>query len=102
MLAKKGPPMASEIKLQALKEGVESVEVNEVKVAVGDTVAKDQTLLEVQADKATLPVAAPVAGKIVKLLVKPGDTIKVGQPYVVIEAGAGGNTPTTQQEATPA
>ena len=62
--------MASEIKLQALKEGVDAVEVNEVKVAVGDTVAKDQDLLEVQADKATLPVAAPMAGKIVKLLVK--------------------------------
>ena len=56
--------MASEIKLEPLKEGVDSVEVNAVKVAVGDEVAKDQTLLEVQADKAALDVASPVAGTV--------------------------------------
>ena len=52
--------MANEIKLPALKEGVDSVEVNAVKVAPGDVVAKDQTLLEVQADKAALDVPSPV------------------------------------------
>lgn len=77
--------MASEIKLQALKEGVESVEVNAVKVAAGDVIAKDQALLEVQADKAALDVASPVAGRVTKLLVKAGDQVKVGQPYVLIE-----------------
>jgi pyruvate dehydrogenase E2 component (dihydrolipoamide acetyltransferase) len=77
--------MASEIKLQALKENVESVEVNAVKVAPGDVVAKDQALLEVQADKAALDVPSPVAGRVAKVLVKAGDQIKVGQPYVVIE-----------------
>jgi pyruvate dehydrogenase E2 component (dihydrolipoamide acetyltransferase) len=77
--------MASEIKVPALKENVESVEVNAVKVAAGDVVAKDQALLEVQADKAALDVASPVAGRVVKILVKAGDEVKVGQPYVVIE-----------------
>jgi pyruvate dehydrogenase E2 component (dihydrolipoyllysine-residue acetyltransferase) len=48
-------------------------------------VAKDQTLLEVQADKAALDVGSPVAGKVTKILVKAGDQIKVGQAYVVIE-----------------
>lgn len=96
--------MASEIKLPALKEGVESVEVNEVKVNVGDVVTKDQTLLEVQADKATLPVAAPSAGKIAKLLVGAGDTIKVGQVYVVIEesSGAGNGESSSPPASTPA
>ncbi len=94
--------MASEIKLQALKEGVDAVEVNEIKVSVGDSVARDQPLLEVQADKATLPVTAPMAGKIVKLLVKQGDTIKIGQPYIVIDGAAapGGGTPTPAPAAT--
>ena len=59
--------MASEIKLQALKEGVESVEVNAVRVAPGDVIARDQPLLEVQADKAALDVASPVAGRVAKV-----------------------------------
>ena len=81
--------MASELKLQALKEGVDSVEVNAVKVAPGDVVAKDQPLLEVQADKAALDVTSPTAGKVVKVLVKAGDQIKIGQPYCVIESTNG-------------
>ena len=46
--------MASEIKLQALKENVETVEVDQVMVHEGDVVNKDQPLLVVQADKASL------------------------------------------------
>ena len=78
-------PMASEIKLQALKENVDTVEVNAVKVSAGDVVAKDQPMLEVQADKAALEVPSPMAGRIAKILVKVGDQIKVGQVYCVIE-----------------
>src|SRR5262249_31369651 len=40
---------------------------------------------EVQADKAALDVPSPVAGRIAKVLVKPGDEIKIGQPYCLIE-----------------
>jgi pyruvate dehydrogenase E2 component (dihydrolipoamide acetyltransferase) len=79
-------PMANEIKLQALKENVETVEVNAVKVAPGDVVAKDQPLLEVQADKAALDVTSPVAGRVTEVRVKAGDQIKIGQVYCVIEA----------------
>jgi pyruvate dehydrogenase E2 component (dihydrolipoamide acetyltransferase) len=89
--------MASEIKLQALKENVESVEVNAVKVAPGEEVAKDQPLLEVQADKAALDVPSPMAGKVTEVRVKPGDQIKVGEVYCLIEATngepAGGKSP---------
>src|SRR6516165_3871595 len=81
--------MASEITLEPIKEGVDSVEVNAIKVGVGDVVSKNQTLLEVQADKAALEVGSPVAGKVTKILVKSGDQIKVGQPYLVIEVTNG-------------
>ena len=83
--------MASELKLQPLKENVETVEVDTVNVAPGDVVAKDQPLLVVQADKATLEVPSPVSGRVTKVLVKSGDQVKIGQPYVVIEEtdGAG-------------
>jgi len=94
--------MASEIKLQALKENVDTVEVNAVKVGVGDVVAKDQPLLEVQADKAALEVPSPVAGKVAKVLVKTGDQIKIGQPYILIETSNGQPGPGAAPAARPA
>jgi pyruvate dehydrogenase E2 component (dihydrolipoamide acetyltransferase) len=94
--------MASELKLQALKEGVESVEVNAVKVAPGDTIARDQSLLEVQADKAALDVASPVAGRVTKILVKAGDQVKVGQPYALVEETDGAAQAPPAKEAKPA
>ncbi len=78
--------MASEIKLQALKENVDTVEVNAVKVSAGEVVSKDQPLLEVQADKAALEVPSPLAGRVTKILVKAGDQINIGQVYCVIES----------------
>ena len=78
--------MASEIKLQALKENVDTVEVNAVKVAPGEVVSKDQALLEVQADKAALEVPSPMAGRVTQIHVKVGDQIKIGQVYCVIES----------------
>src|SRR5437879_3997412 len=94
--------MASEIKLPELAEGFKKGQVVEVKVAAGDTVKKDQTLLVVDAEKATLDAVAPVDGKISKLLVKPGDEIKVNQTYCVIEAaGANGeSSPAAKPAAT--
>src|SRR6185437_1389045 len=92
--------MASEIKLQALKENVDTVEVNAVKVSAGDLVAKDQPILEVQADKAALDVPSPMAGRIAKILVKPGDQIAIGQVYCVIDSnGEAAVSPTGKAEA---
>jgi len=57
--------MASEIKLPELGENLESGEVLDIKVAPGDTVREGQTLLEVEAEKSTVEVPAPYAGRIV-------------------------------------
>ena len=82
--------MSIEFKLQALKENVEIVEVNAIKVTVGDIVTKDQPLVEVQADKAALEVPSPAAGKITQILIKQGDQVKIGQLIFVIDpAGSG-------------
>ena len=84
--------MSIEFKLQALKENVEIVEVNAIKVNLGDIVTKDQPLIEVQADKAALEVPSPAAGKITQILIKQGDQVKIGQLIFVIDpigAGAG-------------
>lgn len=94
--------MAIEVKLQALKENVEVVEVNAVKVSVGDTITAGQALMEVQADKAALEVPAPSAGVISKILVKTGDAVKIGQSIFVIEANGTPATPATKAASAPA
>jgi pyruvate dehydrogenase E2 component (dihydrolipoamide acetyltransferase) len=85
--------MATEIKLPALKENVDTVEVNAVRCAPGDTVAKDQILLEVQADKTALDVPSPSAGRVTEVRVKIGEQIKVGQVICLIEGGGNGEAP---------
>src|SRR5215216_5255472 len=78
--------MASQIKLPNLGENIESGDVLTIFVSEGDAVEANQDLLEVETDKATMPVPAPQAGKITKVLVKEGDTIEVGAPIMEIEA----------------
>lgn len=86
--------MSSEIKLPSLGDGVESGEVLELFVKVGDVISKDQSLLEIETDKATATVPAEVSGKIIEVLVGEGDTVQVGQALFKIEA-VGGAAPTT-------
>lgn len=98
--------MSIEFKLQALKENVEIVEVNAIKVNLGDIVTKDQPLIEVQADKAALEVPSPAAGKITQILIKQGDQVKIGQLIFVIDpvgagAAAASATPPPVPQKTP-
>ncbi|MFN9565250.1 MAG: biotin/lipoyl-containing protein, partial [Pirellulaceae bacterium] len=81
--------MATEVKLPSLGEGVASGDVLEVLVKVGDTVTKEQGLLELETDKATVTVPSPIAGKVVAVLVKERETVAVGAAIVQIEASAG-------------
>jgi len=75
------------------------VPVIEILVAVGDTVAKDQGLVTLESDKATLEVPAPFAGVVKELKVKLGDTLSEGSVVAMIEAAdAAASTPA----ATPA
>ena len=78
--------MPTQIKLPNLGENVESGDVLTIFVSEGDTVKADQDLLEIETEKATMPIPAPQAGKITKVLVKEGDTIEVGAPFMEIEA----------------
>jgi pyruvate dehydrogenase E2 component (dihydrolipoamide acetyltransferase) len=77
--------MAVEVKLEELAPNLEGGTVLDVKVAEGDTVTEGQTLLELEAEKATLYPPAPIGGRISKLAVKKNDQIKVGQTLCFIE-----------------
>ena len=78
--------MPTQIKLPNLGENIESGDVLTIFVSEGDVVKANQDLLEIETDKATMPVPAPQAGKITKILVGEGDTVEVGAPIMEIEA----------------
>ncbi|MCD0246649.1 dihydrolipoyllysine-residue acetyltransferase [Xanthomonas melonis] len=68
------------------------IPVIEVLVAVGDTVAKDQSLVTLESDKATMEVPSSAAGVVKELKVKVGDTLSQGNVVAIIaasDAGAG-------------
>ncbi|MEZ5406063.1 MAG: biotin/lipoyl-containing protein [Verrucomicrobiia bacterium] len=75
-----------EVKLPSLGEGIEGGEIVKVLVKVGDAVEKDETLLEIETDKAVAEIPCPAQGKITKILVKEGDKIKVGSLLLEIQA----------------
>ncbi len=66
--------------------GYDDVPVIEVLVAVGDTVARDQGLVTLESDKATMEVPAPFAGVVRELKVKVGDAVSEGSVVAVVEA----------------
>jgi pyruvate dehydrogenase E2 component (dihydrolipoamide acetyltransferase) len=69
-----------------------NVPVIEVLVKAGDTVAKDQGLVTLESDKATMEVPAPFAGTVKEVKVKVGDEISEGHVVALIEAGAAAST----------
>ena len=78
-----------EFVLPDVGEGLEEGEIVSWLVAPGDTVVRDQPLVEVQTDKALVELPSPVAGQIVSLAFAAGDIVKVGQVIVVLEDGQG-------------
>src|SRR5690606_32558468 len=66
--------------------GYDDVPVIEVLVAVGDTVARDQGLVTLESDKATMEVPAPFAGVVKELKDKVGDAVSEGGVVAMIEA----------------
>src|SRR5207302_94397 len=81
--------MATEIKLPELGENVEEGEVIDVRVGPGEEVREGQPLLEIEAEKSTVELPSPVAGRITEMLVKKGDRVRTGQGLCRIEAGDG-------------
>src|SRR5215213_3572759 len=83
--------MAYEFKLPDLGEGLTEGEVARWLVAVGQEVAEDEPLVEIQTDKTTVEIPSPAAGKVAQILVDEGELVPVGTPLVLI--GSDGETP---------
>jgi pyruvate dehydrogenase E2 component (dihydrolipoamide acetyltransferase) len=86
--ATKFSTMEIEVKLPELGDGIKSGDILEVLVRVGDSVQRDQGLLEVETDKATVTLPSTHAGKVTKLLVQAGQTVPIGSTVVVLEVEA--------------
>lgn len=95
--------MPTEFKLPLLAEGINSADVAELHVKVGDTVTEGQVLMELETDKAVMELPSPSAGTISSLNVKKGDTVKVGQTILSFDAaGAAATNGVTDSKATAA
>jgi pyruvate dehydrogenase E2 component (dihydrolipoamide acetyltransferase) len=91
--------MAVEFKLPELGENIEKGDVVRVLVAVGDSIAVDQSILELETDKATIDVPSSVAGVVKEIRVKAGDKVKVGQVVLVADEAAAGAVATKPTQA---
>src|SRR5437879_10698979 len=76
--------------LPDLGEGLTEAEIVKLLVNEGDVLAEDAPLLEVETDKATVEIPSPFAGRVARIHVQPGQTVKVGDVLVTFEDVASG------------
>lgn len=81
--------MSLEVVVPEVSDGVTGGTVIAVLVSVGDVVEEDQTLLELETDKAVVAIPSPSAGKIKEVRVKEGEKAAVGAVIVVLDGVAG-------------
>jgi pyruvate dehydrogenase E2 component (dihydrolipoamide acetyltransferase) len=94
-----GGPAVIDFKLPELGENVTAGDVLRVLVKAGDTLAKDQPVLELETDKATIEVPSSVGGQVKEIKVKAGDKVKVGQSILSIEEDGAGSTASLAEPA---
>ena len=101
----KAAPAAEQSSASSTKEvnvpdiGGDEVEVTEVLVAVGDSVTEDQSLLNVEGDKAAMELPAPFAGTVKEIKVATGDKVSTGSLIFVFEVAGGAPAAAAKPEA---
>ena len=91
--------MARPFVLPDLGEGLTEAEIVKVFVREGELVREDAPLLEVETDKATVEIPSPIGGRVEKIHVQAGQTVKVGE--VLVSFGDGAASPRQQAADTP-
>ena len=79
--------MSRAFKLPDLGEGVHEGEVLAVHVSVGQEVKEGDIILEVETDKAAVEIPSPFTGTVAEIMVKSGDTVKVGDVMMAFSNG---------------
>jgi pyruvate dehydrogenase E2 component (dihydrolipoamide acetyltransferase) len=93
-----GENLVTDFTLPELGENIASGDVLRVLVKPGDVLTKDQPVLELETDKATIEVPSSVAGKVKEVRVKAGDKVKVGQAILSIQEEAAAAAPSAATE----
>src|SRR5438045_3493241 len=76
--------MATEVTVTDIRD-FKDIEVIEVLVKPGDSVAKEESLVTLESDKATMEIPSPAAGVVKELKIKTGDKVSQGAPILVLE-----------------
>ncbi|MDZ7322421.1 pyruvate dehydrogenase complex dihydrolipoyllysine-residue acetyltransferase [Kosakonia sacchari] len=105
---KEAAPAAAASATAAAKEvnvpdiGGDEVEVTEILVKVGDTVAAEQSLITVEGDKASMEVPAPFAGTVKEIKINTGDKVSTGSLIMIFEVAGAAPAAAPAQAAAPA
>src|SRR5512138_3063469 len=92
----------TEFKVPELGENGATGDVTRVLANVGDTIKKEQPVLELETDKATIEVPSSVDGVVKEIKVKKGDKVKVGAVVLTVDgAGSNGGGAAPKQDAAP-
>jgi len=91
--------MVEDVKLPEISENVESGVVVGILVKVGDWVRMEQSLVELETEKATFELPSPVNGKVVEIRVKENDEVRVGQVLLKIDPEAQAAEPSAPEKA---
>nr|WP_317199019.1 2-oxo acid dehydrogenase subunit E2 [uncultured Psychrobacter sp.] len=79
------------MEIKAPDLGVDSAEVSEIMVAVGDVIAKDDNIILIESDKASVEVPSSAAGKVTNINVAVGDQVSEGMVLIELESDEGNN-----------
>jgi pyruvate dehydrogenase E2 component (dihydrolipoamide acetyltransferase) len=86
-------PSYQQFRLPDAGEGLTEAEIAAWHVAVGDTVAINQTIVEIETAKSLVDLPSPYAGVVTRLLVAEGETVEVGTPIIEIDTDPSGEAP---------
>ena len=79
----------------------QDVEVIDVLIKPGDTIEKEQSLISLESDKATMDIPSPASGKVTEILVKAGDKVSEGSDILTLEAADTAAAPVKQETPQP-
>jgi len=94
--------MPKEFILPDLGEGISEAQIVRLMIKTGDRISLDQSLMEVETDKAAVEIPSPYAGIAKTVHVKEGQTVNVGAVIVTFDDGTDGTTPAKASKSAPA